>query len=430
MSSLIIKGGRVVDPAQSIDQVADVLIEDGRIAAFGKSIKSNKAKAIDAKGMTVIPGLIDMHAHLREPGREDEETITSGLKAAVAGGFTSVCCMPNTNPAIDNSSVVEMILEKAAEAGKANLFVIGAITKGRQGQEISEMADLIKAGVVAFSDDGNCVSQSNVMRRALEYSKMFEAPLIIHAEDKSLAALGQMNEGFYSTLLGLKGIPKEAEETIIARDLILTKLTGGRVHFTHLSSKGSVELVRQAKKKGIAVTADVTPHHLILTEEALSNYDTNLKINPPLRSKQDREALIEGLRDGTIDAIATDHAPHSLEEKEKEFDSASFGMVGLETALALVLTKLVEPKKLSLSQAIAKMTANPAKILNLPEGTLAKEAMADITVFQPSAEFEVKAEQFKSKSRNSPFVGWKLKGTVEHVLVSGKLVVKEGKIID
>lgn len=430
MSSLIIKGGWVVDPAQPIDQVADLLIEDGKIAAVGKNIKSNKAKIIETKGMIVIPGLIDMHTHLREPGREDEETIESGLRAAVAGGFTSVCCMPNTNPPIDNASVVEMVLEKAAKANKANLFVVGAITKDRLGEEISEMADLIKAGVVAFSDDGNCVSQSNVMRRALEYSKMFEAPLIIHAEDKSLAALGQINEGFYSTLLGLKGIPREAEEIIIARDLVLAELTGGRVHLTHLSSKGSVELLRQAKKQGLRVTADVTPHHLVLTEEALGNYDTNLKVNPPLRSKQDKEALIEGLRDGTIDAIATDHAPHSLEEKEKEFDSASFGVTGLETALALVLTKLVEPKKLSLSQAIAKMTTGPAKILNLPQGTLTKGKTADITVFQPSAEFEVKAEEFKSKSRNSPFVGWKLKGKVEYVLVGGKLIVKEGKIID
>lgn len=430
MSSLLIKGGRVIDPAQKIDQVADLLIEDGKIASLGKNIKSSKAKTIEAKGMIAIPGLIDMHAHLREPGREDEETIASGLRAAVAGGFTSVCCMPNTKPPIDNASVVEMVLEKATEANKASLFVVGAITKNRRGEEISEMADLIKAGVVAFSDDGNCVSQSNVMRRALEYSKMFEVPLIAHAEDKSLSALGQMNEGFYSTLLGLKGMPKEAEETIVARDLILTELTGGKVHFTHLSSKGSVELVRQAKKKGLRVTTDVTPHHLVLTEEALSNYDTNLKVNPPLRSKQDREALIEGLRNGTIDAIATDHAPHSLEEKEREFDSASFGMIGLETALALVLTELVDKNKLSLSQAIAKMTTNPAKILNLLKGTLTKGKAADITIFQPSAEFEVKAEEFKSKSINSPFVGWKLKGKVEYVLVGGRLVVKEGKIID
>jgi dihydroorotase len=429
MSKLCIKSGRVIDPANKIDSVMDVLIERGKVVLVEKDIDCKGAQSIDASGMIVTPGLIDMHIHLREPGREDEETITSGTKASARGGFTSIACMPNTNPVADTASVIEMILEKSAEGGVINVFPIAAITKGQEGQELTEMGDLVKTGVVGFSDDGKSVMNARVMRRAFEYNKMFDKPLILHEEDTNLSASGQMNEGYYSTILGLKGIPAAAEEVMVARDLNLAELTEGRLHITHVSTKGSVDLIRAAKKGGIQVTCDTTPHHLILTDQALLNYDTNCKVNPPLRTKEDIKALKAGLMDGTIDAIASDHAPHAQHEKEREFIYAPFGLIGLETTLPLILTELIGTKGLTLSQVIFKLTCSPAQILGISKGNLSPGADADILIFDYQAKVKVDINEFESKSRNCPFDGWALRGAVKHVLVGGKVVVKDAKVV-
>jgi dihydroorotase len=422
----MIKGGRVIDPANGIDQVLDILIENGVISKLGEDLGANKGlEVIDAGGRIVTPGLIDIHVHLREPGREDEETIATGTRAAAKGGFTSIGCMPNTTPPIDNATVLETILDRAEKEGLVNVFPVAAITKELKGKEISEMGDLIQAGAIAFSDDGESVMNAEVMRRALEYARMFDVPLIIHAEDKNLSDKGQMNEGYYSTLLGLKGIPAATEEVIIARDLILAGMTGSRIHITHLSTKGSVQLIRDAKKRGIRVTCDVTPHHLILSDESLVSYDTNLKVNPPLRSRKDLEALREGLVDGTIDAIASDHAPHAPQEKEREFEYASFGIVGLETSLPLMITELVRQEVLSYSQLVEKMSLQPARIIGidrLGRGSLAQGSPADLTIINHEVQAEVDHSRFESKSTNTPFKGWKLFGQAEQVFVSGELV--------
>jgi len=419
---LAITGGRVIDPETKMDRIADVFVRNGVIKKIEKSKGKPKAKEIiNAQGKIVVPGLIDMHTHLREPGREDEETIYTGSCAAVAGGFTSICCMPNTQPPIDNQEAVKFVYQKAKDA-KCKIYCVGCITKGQKGEELTEIYDLVRSGVVAISDDGLPVVNPQVLRNALEYSRMFSLPVISHCEDLNLSAKGVMHEGFVSTILGMCGIPSLAEETIVARDVALAEFTKARIHIAHVSTQGSVDLIRQAKKKGIKVTCEATPHHFTLTHEIIKTFDTNAKVNPPLRTKKDVEAIKKGLSDGTIDCIATDHAPHSIEEKEVEFDSAPFGMVGLETALGLVITELINKKVLSWTQAIAKLTTNPARILNLKGGRIKKNSPADITVIDPKASWTVDPSKFLSKSKNFPFGGTKLQGKVFCTIVDGKVV--------
>ena len=429
MAKLLIKNGRVIDPASNLDAVRDVLVENGKIVKVAPRVKGQGARLIDAKGMLVLPGLIDMHTHLRDPGRPDKETIASGTRAAALGGFTTVCCMPNTEPPIDNAAVVKYVRDKGKTEGVVNVFPIGAITKGLKGETLSEMGLMLEEGAIAFSDDGNCVMRSDVMRRALEYARQFGIPIISHSEDKELSSGGVMNESAVSTAIGLPGIPALSEEIMVARDIMLAKKYG-RVHIAHVSTAGSVSLIRRAKKEGSAVTCETCPHYFSLTEEAVRNYDPNTKVNPPLRSKNDLKAVIKGLQDGTIDAIATDHAPHNIEEKNIEFNSASFGMIGLETALGLAMTMLVETKALTLKEVIHKMTLAPAKIIGLSsKGTLKPGADGDVTIVDPKAEWVVEVEKFASRSRNTPFNGWQLKGKVLHTIVSGKIIVKDGKLV-
>jgi len=421
---LIIKGGRVIDPETRMDRIANISIQNGTIKRIEKpGGKLSGREVIDAKGMVVVPGLIDMHAHLREPGREDEETIYTGSCAGVAGGFTSICCMPNTQPPIDNQEAVEFVYQKAKSA-KCKIHCVGCITKGRKGEELTEIYDLIKAGVVAISDDGSPVTNSQVLRNALEYCRMFDLPVISHCEDLDLSAGGVMHEGFVSTILGMGGIPSIAEEVMVARDIRLAEFTGAKIHIAHVSTSGSVNLIRQAKRRGIKVTCEVTPHHFTLIDQTIKTFDTNAKVNPPLRTKRDVEAIKRGLADGTIDCIATDHAPHSIEEKEVEFDSAPFGMVGLETALGLVITELVNKKVLSLSQAIAKLTINPAKILKLKGGRIRRDRPADLTIIDPKGSWVVDPARFQSRSKNSPFGGRRLQGKVCYTIVNGKVVYR------
>jgi dihydroorotase len=419
--NILIQNGRVIDPANKIDGKLDVLVSGGKIAGLGKpgSIAADGAEVIDASGRLVVPGLIDMHVHLREPGFEYKETIATGAAAAGAGGFTSVCCMPNTNPVNDNRSVTEFILSQARDAA-ARVYPIGAITKGSRGEELAEMGELHAAGCVAVSDDGKPVMNASVMRRALEYSKIFDMLVIAHCEDAMLSGKGVMNEGAVSTELGLRGIPRAAEDVMTARDIALAELTGGRLHIAHVSTTGSVRLVRDAKARGVRVTAETCPHYFSLTEEAVRGYNTMAKMNPPLRTTEDVAAIKEGLRDGTIDAIATDHAPHALDEKSGEFDYAPFGIVGLETALGLAF-RLVEEGVLSLPDAVGKLSAAPAAILRIGKGTLAEGSDADITIIDADFEWRVEASQFKSKSKNTPFQGWKLKGKAVRTIVGGKI---------
>ncbi|MBO8168141.1 MAG: dihydroorotase [Thermoanaerobacteraceae bacterium] len=422
---LLIRGGRIVDPAQDMDRVGDVLVDHGKIAAVGDVIEpAGDMQVIDAKGMVVTPGLIDMHVHLREPGQEHKETIETGTRAAAAGGFTAVCAMPNTEPVMDNYSVVHYVREKGRQAGYARVYPVGAITKGLQGKELTELADLISAGVVAVSDDGRPVSNAAVMRRALEYAKPFKLPIVSHAEDRDLSGDGVMHEGTVSTKLGLNGIPAAAENVAVARDILLAEATGGKLHLAHISTARAVELVRQAKQRGVPVTAEATPHHFTLTHEAVVGYDTSTKVNPPLRSQEDVEAVIAGLKDGTIDAIATDHAPHAEEEKDVEYDLAPFGLIGLETALPLVVTKLIEPGILSWKQAVSLMSTNPARILNLPGGTLKVGSPADITVINPELRQVVSRDKLVSKAKNTPFAGWSLQGWTEYTIVGGSIVYR------
>lgn len=428
MTDLLIKSGRVIDPASKLDGIRDVVIEGGKIKAIKSRATSHGSQVIDAKGKLVLPGLVDMHAHLRDPGRPDKETIASGTRAAARGGFTTVCCMANTEPPIDNPAVVKYVRNKAETEGVVNVFPVGAVTKGCAGEELAEMGLMLEEGAVAFSDDGNPVMQGEVMRRALEYAKQFGVPIISHCEDKSLSQGGAMNESALSTAIGLPGIPSLSEEIMVARDIMLAR-EFGRVHIAHVSGAKSVELIRRAKREGIPVTCETCPHYFTLTEEAVAEYNTNAKVNPPLKSREDVRAVIRGLKDGTIDAIATDHAPHNIEEKNVEFNLAAFGMVGLETALALVITRLVDTKALTLKEAIEKLTVAPAKILNLNKGTLRVGADADIIIVDPKAEWTVDASQFASKSKNTPFHGWKLKGKVLYTIVGGKVIVKDGKLL-
>ncbi|OGC22702.1 dihydroorotase [candidate division WOR-1 bacterium RIFOXYB2_FULL_42_35] len=430
MAALLIKNGRVIDPASGLDAVRDVLIEEGKIKFIKTKLHSTKAKIIDAKGKLVLPGLIDMHTHLRDPGRPDKETIASGTRAAARGGFTTVCCMANTEPVLDSPALIEYIRTKAAATGMVNVYPIGAVSKGLAGEELVEMGLMAEEGAVAFSDDGKPIMKADMMRRALEYSKQFGLPIIAHCEDRELAHGGAMNEGALSTAIGLPGIPALSEEIMVARDVMLAKHYG-QVHIAHVSSGKSVDIIRQAKKKNSSVSCETCPHYFSLTEEAVANYDTNAKVNPPLKTAQDVAAVIKGLKDGTIDVIATDHAPHNVEEKKVEFNRAAFGLVGLETALALVLTKLVNTKHLTLKEAVAKLTSAPAKILNFKnKGRIAVGADADVIIVDPKSEWEVDPLQFASKSKNTPFTGWKLQGKVLFTIVGGKVVVRDGKLQD
>ncbi len=426
MTTLLLRGGRVVDPSQNFDDVADVLIVDDRIAALGRSLGASGGEIVDVSGQVVSPGLVDVHVHLREPGREDVETVASGARAAAAGGFTSVCAMPNTDPVTDNQAAVGFIVKQGAAAGAARVYPIGAITLGQKGEHLAEFGELVHAGAVGVSDDGRPVVSSHIMRTALEYARTFGIPVADHCEDPALFAGGAMHEGAVSTRLGLKGIPSATEEIMVARDIILAELTGGHVHLQHISARGSVELIRRAKDKGIHVTAEATPHHFTLTDAACEGFDTNAKMNPPLREPADVAAVREGLKDGTLDAIATDHAPHHYEAKERDFDDAPFGVVGLETALGLGLTELVGNRILTLSELIARMSTVPARLYHLPAGTLTKGAAADVVVFDPEVAWTVTPEKFLSKSHNTPFAGRELVGRVTRTIVGGKTVFEAG----
>ncbi len=418
---IVIRNGRILDPGR-VNGPADILIENGKITAVGVGLQVPPgADAIDASGKWVFPGFVDLHVHLREPGFEYKETIMTGTAAAAAGGFTSICCMPNTQPVNDNRSVTELILEKARTEGSVQVFPVGAITKGSEGKELAEFAELKEAGCVAVSDDGKPVMNAMVMRRALEYARAFDLPVVDHCECLHLSEGGCMHEGLLATELGLHGIPSAAEDVMVARNLSLAELTDGRLHLAHVSTAGAVRMVREAKARGIRVTAEACPHHLLLTEEAVREFNTNAKMNPPLRSRKDMEALKAGLKDGTIDAIATDHAPHAAHEKEREFEYAPFGIVGLETALGLSLT-LVEEGVLTLEQMVAALTIRPARVFGLAKGTLALGADADVVVMDPEAQWTVDPERFRSKGRNTPFGGWKLKGQVVTTLVGGRVV--------
>jgi len=411
----------VIDPGR-VNGVADVLIENGTISAVGTALKAPAgATIIQAKGQLVLPGFVDLHVHFREPGFEYKETIQSGTAAAVAGGFTTVCAMPNTNPVNDNQAVTEFMLERARAAGNAHLYPIGAITKKSEGKELAEIGDLRRSGCVAISDDGKPVMNSLVMRRAMEYARAFDVPVVDHCEDLHLSEGGCMNEGLVSTELGLPGIPSAAEDVMVARNVSLAELTGARLHLAHISTAGSVRMVREAKARGLKVTAEACPHHFTLTEELTRGYNTHAKMNPPLRTLQDVQAIKEGLRDGTIDVIATDHAPHATQEKQLEFTEAPFGIVGLETALSLTLA-LVDEGVLTLESAVEKLSTAPAKAFSLNAGTLAVGAPADVAIVDPNRQWQVDPSRFRSKSRNTPFAGWKVKGQVTTTIVSGRVV--------
>lgn len=425
---LLIKGGRIVDPANRFSGKADVLVIDGKIHSVDKDINVTDCEIIDAEGKYVLPGFIDMHVHLREPGFEAKETIATGSRAAAMGGFTSVACMPNTKPVIDNQALVEFIKSRAKSEALVNVFPIGAITKNSEGKELAEIGDMVLSGAVAVSDDGRPVMNSQVMRLAMEYAKMFNVPIISHCEDENLVAEGVMNEGYYSTVYGLKGISRSAEEIMVARDIMLAELTGAKVHIAHISTEGSVNLVRDAKKKGIKISAEATPHHFTLTDKEVGTYNTATKVNPPLRGIGDVAAVKSGLKDGTIDVIATDHAPHTLEEKDVEYNFAPFGMVGLETAIGLAFKELIHTDILSIEELVTKMSVNPAKILGLDKGHLGFGADADITVVDPNYSEVVDINRFVSKGKNSPFDGWKLKGLPVLTVVGGSVVMKDRKL--
>lgn len=422
---LLIKNGRVIDPGAGIDDTLDILIKDGQIAEIKAKIDNDSAgaKVIDASRLVVTPGLIDMHVHLREPGFEYKETIASGAKAAARGGFTTIACMPNTDPVNDNRGITEFIIAQAKKANLVNVLPVAAVTRGLQGKKLTDMADLIEAGAIAFSDDGRPVSNSLLLRRALEYSKMLSSLIIDHCEDLELSAGGVMNEGKWSLRFGLKGIPSTAEEIIVARDILLARLTGSRLHLAHISCRGSLELIRWAKENNIPVTAEVTPHHLLLTDQMIKDYDPNLKVNPPLRSEEDRQALVQALQDGTIDVIATDHAPHAPDEKDTEFDIAPFGVIGLESALPVLLDQLVHKKIITFSRLVELLSTNPARILGLKnKGHLQVGADADLTLIQPQKKHTIDVSHFASQSRNCPFNGWSVRGMTMMTIVGGKII--------
>lgn len=432
MDRLLLRGGRLVDPASGADATCDVLAGDGRVLEVGERLSDAAAEVLDVEGAVVAPGLVDMHVHLREPGREDEETIETGSAAAALGGFTAVLAMPNTDPVCDNAAVAEKVAARGRWIGLCEIHPAGAITKGLEGKQISPVGEMVAsaARVRLFTDDGRGVQDARLLRRAMEYMRGFGAVCAEHCDDASLSEGGQMHEGEFSSLLGLKGIPAEAEEIALARDLALARLTGVRFHALHVSTAGSVALIRRAKAQGLAVTAEATPHHCVLTDAELVSYDTNLKVNPPLRTAADVEAVRAGLADGTIDAIATDHAPHAAEEKEAEFEAAPPGMLGLETALAVVLTELVGGGVLGLPEAVRRMSANPARILGLDGqgGPVVAGAPANLVVFDPEARWKPDPSAFASLSRNTPWAGRELRGRVVHTLYGGRLVVRDGRL--
>jgi dihydroorotase len=419
MRILRISNGRVIDPSQGIDRIDDLWIRGEEIARIGPPNGLAADQTIDASGKIVCPGLIDMHVHLREPGREEDETIATGTAAALAGGVTSVACMPNTEPALDSQAAAEFVILQAKRAGQANVFPIGAITKERKGQELAEMGGLVEGGAVAFTDDGSPVVSAEIMRRALEYARMFDKAILSHAEDLELTRGGVMNEGFESMRLGLRGMPAAAEEVMIHRDIALAELTGGRLHILHVSTAGGVDLIRRAKQRGIRVSGEACPHHFSLTDQCLRTFDSNYKMAPPLRSQRDVDALIAGLQDGTLEVIATDHAPHAPEKKARELDQAPNGIIGLETLLPICVLKLIEPGHLTWPQLIEKLTVNPARVLGIDRGTLRPGARADVTIIDPSAEWTIDPTRFRSKSRNCPFAGWQVRGRAHAVIVGG-----------
>jgi dihydroorotase len=423
-TALLLKGGRVVDPAQKLNAPRDVLIKDGRVAQIGTRIAGRGAEVVNVSGRVICPGFIDLHVHLREPGFELKETIATGTRAAAAGGFTAVCAMPNTAPVNDDAAVTRLILDRASRDGVVRVYPIGAATKGSRGEELSEYGDLKEAGCVAVSDDGHPIASARIMRRALEYAGAFGLTVIDHCEEPTLSEKASMNEGPVASLLGLSGSPWVAEAIMVERDILLAELVGGRVHIAHVSTAAAVDAVRRGKARGVRVTAEATPHHFTLTDQAVKDldYDASTKVNPPLRSEADRQAVVEGLRDGTIDAIATDHAPHAIDDKRVEFDAAAFGLVGLETAVSLALDRLVRPRLVDLPRLVALMSTNPARVLGLSGGTLAPGSAADVTVLDLERTVKVDPTRFASKGRNTPFAGWSLKGAPAMTIVAGEVV--------
>jgi dihydroorotase len=420
---LVLRGGRVVDPSRGLDGVMDLLLAGGVVARVGRDIEAPEgARILDVTGLVVTPGLIDIHVHLREPGGEHKETIESGARAAAAGGFTAICAMPNTSPVIDSAATVGYVLAEGRRAAAARVYPVGCISQGQKGERLTEIGELVDAGAVAVTDDGHPVMDSGLMRLALEYSQIFGIPVADHPEDLGLSRTGVMNEGVVSSRLGLRGKPNASEDIHIVRDLILAEMTGGRIHLQHVSTRGGVEAIRQAKARGVRVTAEATPHHLVLTDDAVEGYRTDAKMNPPLRVADDVAAVREGLRDGTLDTYATDHAPHHYDEKEQAFDDAPFGIVGLETSLGLMITRVVGEGLLDLSTAVERMSCAPARAFNLPGGTLKEGAPADVTVFDPAEEWVVDPGEFLSRSRNTPFTGWRLTGRNRYTIVGGEVV--------
>jgi dihydroorotase len=420
---ILFRGGRVIDPSQGLDTITDIYVRDGQVVGIGADLGTpDDARIVAADGLVIAPGLVDVHVHLREPGGEEKETIATGSASAVAGGFTAICAMPNTAPPIDNQGAVGFVKAKGEAAGLARIFPIGCVTVGQRGEQLAEFGEMVAAGAVAVSDDGHPVMSSQMMRTALEYARTFGIPVADHCEDMPLAAGGAMHEGIVSMRLGLKGIPAAAEEIHVARDCILAELTGGHVHLCHMSTRGSVELIRRAKEKGLPVTAEAAPHHFALTHERVGEYDTNAKMNPPLREAEDRDAIRAGLADGTIDCIATDHAPHHYDAKEREFDDAPNGIIGLETALSIGIRELVQGGVISLPILIDRMSCAPARLWHLPGGSLRTGGVADLVVFDPAASWTVAPERFRSKSRNTPWAGETLPGVVRMTLVNGRVV--------
>lgn len=422
MQPILVRGGRVIDPKQQMDARLDVLLADGVVARIGERLDAGDTRVVDAAGLVICPGLIDVHVHLREPGGEHKETIASGARAAAAGGFTAVVAMPNTDPPIDNPAAVGFVAAEGLRSGAARVYPAGAITLQQKGEQLAEFGEMMHAGAVAVTDDGRPVSDAGLMRMALQYARTFDLPVAVHEEDLALSRGGAMNEGLISTRLGLTGIPNAAEDVMIARDLLLAELTGGRIHVQHVSTRAGVEMIRAARARGVRVTAEATPHHFTLTDGAVERYRTDAKMNPPLRSATDRDAVREGVRDGTLDVIATDHAPHHYDEKEQAFEDAPFGIVGLETALGLAITELVDTGLLDLPTLIERMSCAPARALNLPGGTLAAGAPADLTLFDPQQEWTVDPSRFLSMSRNTPFRGRALRGRARYTIVGGRVV--------
>ncbi|HNB70009.1 MAG TPA: dihydroorotase, partial [Acidobacteriota bacterium] len=430
MSTLFIRNGHLIDPAQNLDAPGHLLIQDGRIAAIGPDLTAPpEAEIFEASGLVVAPGFIDIHVHLREPGQTHKETIATGTRAAAAGGFTAVCCMPNTSPVNDSPMITRFILDRVRESGLTRVYPIGAITKGSAGETLAEIGGMREAGIVAISDDGHPVRNAQVMRRAMEYACDFGLPVIDHCENKDLSAGGVMNEGIYSTLLGLRGMTRAAEEVDVARDIVLAELTGAHVHIAHLSTAGSVNLVRWAKSNGVRISCEVTPHHFTLTDAATDGFNTNAKMNPPLRTERDVEALLEGIADGTVDVIATDHAPHCGEEKSQDFDSAPFGILGLESAVSLAIERLYNAKHISLNRLVDLFSTAPARLLNLPGGSLRAGQPADVTMLDLTRSVQFQVGQWQSKSHNSPFDGWQLTGAPVATFIGGKQIFGDGKIL-